>query len=153
MSRRRRTTWTGQPKPKDRWRLLTPLIYKSATAAGRFTVPRGFTTDFSSVPRLPLAYLLAGNTADAAGVVHDYLYRTARETRAVADAVYSEAMREPVRFLGTLRVELLDIRPEPAWRRGLMWLAVRLGGRRAYGDRNEEPLTQSNAVVVPPEAP
>lgn len=36
------------------------------------TVEAGFETDFASVPRLPLAYLLAGGVGDRAAVVHDW---------------------------------------------------------------------------------
>ncbi len=53
-----------------------------------------------------------------AAIVHDYLYATATGTKDQADAVFLEAMT-------VLRV--------PLWRRRLMYLAVRLFGRGAYG--------------------
>ncbi len=130
----------GIPMPASRsgdsWRLLEPLIFESAIV-GTVLVPAGFTTDFASVPRLPVAYLLAGDAADAAAVVHDYLYRTAVVERSSADDVFAEAMEYPERFHGTLKVELMRIKKEPAWRRGIMWAAVRAGGGGAYNGTSE----------------
>lgn len=84
--------------------------------AFKVEVPAGFETDFASVPRLPLAYLVAGNTSHKAAVIHDYLYKT-QAPRADADAVFRAAMRaEGV----------------SAWRRGLMWAAVRAFGWAPY---------------------
>ena len=98
---------------KGRWRLLSPLIYRSEIA-GLIVVPAGFVTDFASVPRLPLAYLLTGDTAHSAAVVHDYLYETGTGTKADADRVFLEAMEA----IG-----------EDRWRRTLMYWAVRIFGR------------------------
>ena len=42
------------------------------------TVPTGFFTDFASVPRMPFVFLLFGDVAHEAAVIHDYLYRKAR---------------------------------------------------------------------------
>ena len=93
-------------------RLLAPLVYDSPTA-GRITVPAGFETDFASVPRIPFAYWLAGNTAHGPAIVHDWLYRTHQVSRRQADAVFYEAMGA----WGMM-----------GWRRGLMWGAVRAFG-------------------------
>jgi len=101
----------------DHWVLTDGLRFRSGIAGHVVAVPKGFETDFASVPRLPLAHLLAGDTAHAAAVVHDYLYRNRIGTRAQADAVFYEAMIA------------LD---EPWWRRWLMWAAVRAGGRATW---------------------
>ncbi len=73
------------------WRLLEALVYESDRLGRAITVPGGFCTDFASVPRLPLAYLVAGGRATRAAVVHDYLYQTHEEPRDVADDVFEEA--------------------------------------------------------------
>jgi hypothetical protein len=94
------------------WRLRDPLIFESALI-GLLIVPAGFVCDFASVPRLPLAFMLAGDTAHASAVVHDYLCRvwiprgdiTWRE----AADVFDEAMKSE---------------GVPGWRRMLMRLAV-----------------------------
>lgn len=97
-------------------RLLAPLVYFSHIA-GEIVVPTGFKTDFASVPRIPFAYLLAGDTAHAAAVIHDFLYRTKKVPRRIADAVFLEAM-------ATSGV--------PWWRRRIMHLAVRTFGWISY---------------------
>lgn len=95
------------------WILAEPLIYQSDVALETFTVPAGFQTDLASVPRLPLVYLLAGDCAREAAVVHDWLYSTHLVDRATADAVLREASA---------------VTGVPAWRRWLMWMGVRAGG-------------------------
>lgn len=106
---------TGQGGP---WRLGRPLIYESEVLGLVVTVPRGFETDFASVPRLPLAFLLfGGDVGDEAAVVHDFLYSASGVSREKCDAVYREA-------LAALGVA--------GWRRGPMWLGVRLFGGSYY---------------------
>jgi hypothetical protein len=83
------------------------------------TIPEGFMTDLASVPRFPGMYLLFGGKARKAAVIHDYLYRETSRDREWCDEVFYAAMRHE----------------EPAWRRGIMWLGVRLGGGSA---RNEQ---------------
>jgi hypothetical protein len=95
------------------WILCTPLVYQSDVAGETFTVPAGFQTDLASVPRLPFVFLLAGDSARKASVVHDFLYTTHPVARNVADAVLKEA-------------SLLT--GVPKWRAWLMWAGVRLGG-------------------------
>src|SRR5450830_1936662 len=96
-----------------RWIVATPLIYQSDVAKQTFFVPRGFQTDMASVPRLPLVFLLAGDTSRSASVVHDYLYSSHTVSRKMADSVLREASA----------VTLV-----PAWRRWIMWAGVRLFG-------------------------
>lgn len=103
----------------SRFRLLAPLVYYSERLAREITVPRGFITDFASVPRLPLIYLLAGGEADKPAVIHDHLYRSHECSRADADAVLDEAMAAT---------------GQPWWRRKLMWAGVRLGGAKPYAE-------------------
>lgn len=131
------------------WRLIEPLVYVSAVARQEITVPVGFETDFASVPRLPLVYLLAGNTAHEAAVLHDYLYRHPPHglDRRTVDDVFYEAM---------------TVTGEPRWRRVLMWLAVRTFGQWPWDryrnlDRDHD-RPEAEAVVAPaqtrdPEAP
>lgn len=99
------------------WILTSDLIYHSWVLKRTITVPAGFVTDFASVPRLPIAFLLAGDEGHAAAVLHDWLYTAHICTRAEADEVFLEA---------------LEIGGEPWWRRNLMWLGVRVGGGSAW---------------------
>ena len=95
------------------WKLLAPLWYYSELIEDRIAVPAGFTTDFASVPRIPLAFLLTGDTAHEAAVVHDWLYTTGIYSRSTSDAIFREAMKA----MG-----------EPVVKNWLMWAGVRLGG-------------------------
>lgn len=98
------------------WVLLAPLKFES-DAIGPGAVPEGFITDFASVPRVPVAFLLFGDLAQAAAVVHDWLYTVHRTDRATADAVFKEG---------------LSACGVSAWRAWFMWLGVRLGGAHAW---------------------
>lgn len=92
---------------------------------GLVVVPRGFVTDFASVPRVPGAYWLVGGRAKWEATIHDYLYRELHLGRKVADEVFLEAMRVKRRVVVNGKEEE---RAQPAWVRGLMW-----GGVRAFG--------------------
>ncbi len=100
----------------ERARLLAPFVV--SIDGERLEVPQGFVTDFSSVPRIPLAYWLTGGKAKKAAVVHDWLYSVGSCERAWCDDVYCALARA-----GRLA----------PWRRGLMWAGVRLGGWANYG--------------------
>jgi hypothetical protein len=105
-------------KIKDKtWKLNGELVYESALLQNVITVPRDFITDFASVPRLPLAYLLTGNTAHKPAVVHDYLYQTHNTDRKTADMIFNEGMK----VVGV-----------SWWRRFIMYQAVRYFGFVAY---------------------
>lgn len=73
-------------------KLLGALAYFSAVLGKLIEVPAGFLTDYASVPRLPLAYAVLGGKGKKAAVVHDWLYKSQSVPRAVADAVFREAL-------------------------------------------------------------
>ncbi len=107
--------------------LLIPLVYKSDILGGwTVKVPTGFDTDFASVPRLPFLFWFLGDRGHPAAVVHDYLYRTAQVSRAMADRVFQEA----------LRADGMDW--ASTW---LMWAGVRVGGWVTYSHRHPENRT------------
>jgi hypothetical protein len=109
-----------------KWILVQDLLYVSDVAKCLITVPAGFQTDLASVPRLPLVFLLAGDCAREAAVVHDYLYSTHEVDRATADAVLLEASAAT---------------GVPWWRRQLMWAGVRLGGAGHWDPEPEQAPT------------
>lgn len=102
------------------WELVEELVYESDCAAMTITVPVGFRTDFASVLRLPVIYLLFGDKAHAPATVHDYLYNTGLVPRKLADDVFSEAMKVSTKL--------------SAVERFLMWSAVRVFGGSHFGD-------------------
>lgn len=111
------TTLQAEHDQHGEWVLSSPLAYRSDVAGQMIVAPSGFSTDFASVPRIPLAYLLFGGVVTEPAVIHDYLYATGFLPRRMADAVLLEAM-------ATIGV--------PAWRRWPMWAAVRLAGWMFY---------------------
>jgi hypothetical protein len=56
------------------------------------TVPKGFDTDFASVPRVPIFYALFGGKAKKSAVLHDYLYVTKPFSREECDKAFLCAM-------------------------------------------------------------
>lgn len=101
----------------NQWELVAALKYYSALEKTTIIVPRGFTTDYASTPRLPLVYWLAGNVATKAAVVHDFLYSDCRFGRKRCDEIFLEAC------------EVLGV----SWfQRWSMYLGVRAGGASHY---------------------
>jgi len=94
------------------WMVMSPLVFRTDYDQ-IVTVPKGFVTDFASVPRLPLIFTLFGDTAHAAAVVHDYLYSETNFPRAAADSIFLSAMKA---------------KNVAAWRSFPMYLGVRLFG-------------------------
>lgn len=78
-----------------------------------FVIDAGFRTDFASVPRLPVVYLLFGDKAKKAAIFHDWLYTVKIMTRLESD----------VAFLDAMEVQGLDLVTRRSMYRG-----VRLGG-------------------------
>ncbi len=103
----------------DTWELESALVYSSDLLKEQVIVPKGFVTDFASVPRIPFIFDLAGDTAHIAAVVHDYLYQTHvdADSRRVADKVFLEAM-------GVSKIT--------KWRALAMYLGVRFGGSSSW---------------------
>ena len=98
----------------NRGELLDDFIYLSEVLEDIIVVPKGFETDFASVPRILWNILPPIGKYTKAAVIHDYLYAKGENlTRNKADAVFLEAMRD------------LDV-----WEvtRFSMWMGVRLGG-------------------------
>lgn len=77
------------------------------------SVPRGFLTDFASVPRVFWVIIPPDGSYSQGAVLHDYMYTKHLYKRKECDRIFYEAM-------GVLKV--------PQWKRWLMWKCVRLGG-------------------------
>lgn len=99
----------------DKWLVLEQFV--AQVDAAQIAVPSGYVTDLASVPRLPLAYLVAGGRAPKSAVLHDYLYET-RAGRDYADRVFLAAMKAEGISSAVAR---------------LMYWGVRAGGEERYG--------------------
>ena len=106
----------------EQWVLLSPLIYRSKYSNDLIIVPKGFKTDFASVPRLPVIYSLAGDRAHAPAVVHDFCYRYKLFKRELCDKIFLEAMED-------IKLNFFI--------REMMYLGVRLGGGFNYDNKTE----------------
>lgn len=83
----------------------------------RVYVPPGFRCDLASVPDWLMALAPPSGAHQRAAFFHDALYRFQVCTRTTADAVFDSVM---------------EADGVPAWRRKLLYLAVRLFGGRAW---------------------
>jgi len=92
-----------------RGRLLEPIALLSRCHV--INVPRGFVTDFASVPRLFWRIIPPWGEYALASVVHDYLCTQGRFPRKEADLIFLDLMKR----LGV-----------PLWKRQAMYRAVRL---------------------------
>ena len=99
--------------------LKSPLIYES-DILDRIVVPPGFQSDFASVPRVPIAYMLFGDRAHREAVLHDYMYRI--DSQPVA--TYSQA--------NCVFLEAMKVRGKNLFVRHSMYLGVVLGGWTSY---------------------
>lgn len=117
------------------WRLISPLRYYSEVLGRAVEIEAGFLTDFASVPRVPVAYWLFGDTSHRAAVVHDWLFHHHEVCdEATANRVLLEAMT----------VERI-----PAWRRLGIYVGVAIGGAsswRADGNSNGHSIFDGRVV-------
>lgn len=92
------------------------------------TVPAGFITDFASIPRGLWNFEPPLGRAGKAAVIHDWIYAQGGN---LLERTYSRAQADRI-FRAALKV--LGV---PAWKRALMWAAVRLGGAGGWGRKDE----------------
>lgn len=121
---------TGWQKGRAVWTTLAPLPYHSDVLGETVVVPEEFITDLASVPRLPIAWLVAGGRGSRSAVVHDFAYQfgqwprqdgePSQTDRRLADAVFRESLAAD------------DISGAGPLAQRLMWLAVRIFGRSAW---------------------
>ena len=104
------------------WRLYAAYVV-DVPGFDAIRIPRGFTTDFASIPRLLHCWFAPSDPAIIpAAIAHDRLYRlsagnTQKATRFHADALFRELMI--AKGMGRIK----------AW---LAWAAVRVFGFGAY---------------------
>lgn len=78
------------PLPKRRWALTQDFVADTETL-GLLTVPKGFITDLSSIPRFLWWESTPADFAEA-GVLHDFCYNNNRAFRSTADKLYLETL-------------------------------------------------------------
>jgi hypothetical protein len=114
--------------------LLDDLQYRIGQTDIEIIVPRGFVTDFASVPRMLWSFGLSPNGRfSKAAVVHDYLYWAQGCTREQADNLMMIAMKES--GVGGVHAKLLH------------W-GVRLGGKAAWAENRADRDNQIPRIVT-----
>lgn len=106
----------------DKWVLKRAFKFYYADKEGvpltEVVIAEGFVTDFASTPKFLYPWFPPIGIYNKAAMVHDFLYSaTTPITRAEADKFFLQAM------------EVLKV---PAWKRRLMYFAVRLFGASHY---------------------
>jgi hypothetical protein len=101
------------------WKLMRRFTYHVGSKYSRtyIRVPRGFVTDFASVPRIFWSLIPPWGRYGKAAVIHDYLYKENIGSRKSADDIFLEAME-------VLKVSVL--------KRIIMYWAVRIFGYFAW---------------------
>lgn len=102
--------------PGSRYFRLTKNFYVRHKGS-LYIIPKGFLTDFASVPRALWPIFPPHGKYTRAAVFHDWLYQFGPLSRLEADRAFLEAMQS------------LDV---PLLQRRLMYRGVRLGGGRAW---------------------
>lgn len=117
MPARFKSTVDVKVKMDGTFELTSQLEYYSMVVGEWVKVPVGQPTDFASVPWWARWLVSKVGLHNLAAVVHDYLYRNAKYNRKKADLIFREAMK----VLGV-----------SAFKRNLMYAAVRVGGKGNY---------------------
>lgn len=104
--------------------VLEPIVYD--TPLGRFEVPVGFLSDGCSLPRF--LWRALGHPFDMLylreALLHDYLYRTQTVTRAQADKLLYDLLKDKLCWV----------------RRQAIYRGLRLGGWVAWNNNNKKLL-------------
>jgi hypothetical protein len=116
------------------WFLTSPLVYEIGDTGIAVTVPKGFVTDFTSIPRPFWSFLPKWGSYGPPAVVHDFLYWDQKCSREQADKLFLAAMKES--DVGSFREYLIH-------------KAVRWGGSFSWSSNNK--LKRSGSIRVIPE--
>jgi hypothetical protein len=77
----------------DKWAMLKePVIFKSSLFGDTFESKAGFITDFASVPRVPILYMLLGGRGKRAAANHDDGYVRQEESKRRVDFRFFEGL-------------------------------------------------------------
>lgn len=76
------------------WVLGNDLVFTIRHTGQRIVVPRGFVTDFASVPRIFWTFFPKHGEYTRAAIVHDYLYWQQQCTRSQADELFDIVMED-----------------------------------------------------------
>lgn len=96
-------------------------------------VPKGFVTDFASIPRVFWSALRPDGEYAHAAVVHDYLYWTQKRSREEADSIFKMAMED------------LEVDPRTVF---ILYSAVRAHGESAWDNNARRKSVGERRVLI-----
>lgn len=115
------------------WVLGSNLVFTIPGTGQRIVVPRGFVTDFASVPRIFWTVFPKHGEYTTAAIVHDYLYWRQQCTREQADELFEFVMKDSDVSSGT---------------RFAIYGAVRFGGGAAW-ESNQQAREDGYIRIIP----
>ena len=120
------------------WALHDALTYRPTNRIDRITVRPGFPTDLASIPRWGWIVLPPDGPWVKAAVIHDYLYAT-NGTGIWKDGPSGITRAHPYTRLEAdqILLEAMINRGVPFLRRSIIYLAVRWGGSRGWGQEDQ----------------
>lgn len=107
------------PANVNNWILCAPYRYNDG--AGEKEIPKGFVTDFASIPRLFWNLISPTQLGDVGPIKHDWTYRNGIGTREAADK----------QFLRDMEADNIGW-----WRRKSAYRLVRIWGWRSWNSGN-----------------
>lgn len=137
-------------KGRSLWGLQRDLTYRTGDGDDLITVPAGFVTDLTSIPRWGWILLPPDGPWVKAAIVHDFLYATSgtgqwkrRQDGRTRAEPYDRAEAD-----GVFR-EALENRGVDPVRRFVIWAAVRVGGAKGWGtDDSRQPVSAADEAFV-----
>ena len=105
------------------WVLMEPLRYRLKDTEHVIEVPKGFVTDFASVPRVAWSVMSPYDEHGRAGIVHDWLYWEQSCSRKQADKI--------------MKLGMIETRVSHA-NRAIIYRALRLAGNGAWNENAQE---------------
>ena len=106
----------------ENFELLADMVYYVRDSPDSLVVPRGFVTDFASIPKELQSFISLHGRHILPGVIHDYLYWEQICSREQADRIFLIAMEE----MGV------------SWKREAMYHAVDKFGVGAWKDNRDD---------------
>ena len=115
------------------WMTLAPLRYQSAALGRVLVVPAEFITDLASVPRMMLAWWIAGGRGVRSSILHDFAYQFGHWGDAESgDRIVVDKPAVDAEFFTSLVADAIS-GASPLIAR-LMYFGVRWGGRGRWAD-------------------
>lgn len=126
----------------DFWYLKEPLHWKAKSGKLEVTVPRGFTTDFATVPSVFWTWIPPVGRHGYPAVIHDWLYWEQTVKRRDADLAFDAALAD----LGVSSLKRVSMYQSVNWFGGRYWDDNAQAKKR--GDKRVLKLFPTDATIT-----